>query len=82
MDKETIIKYTLNNNMQSIDLNVIREYCIEKGKNINKIDIFLQILRMDIPYLLHCYNTALEYYQEKFNIVVVIDKDNNVKYAY
>lgn len=77
MDKETVIKAT-----ESIDLSIITEYCQEMGKEPDKISSLISILPNIPPLLMSCYSTALEYYQIKFGISILKDKDGKIIKAF
>lgn len=68
MDRNFIKFCTVN--YPRIYKKVIRDYCLEKGKDEDKTDIFVALLNVDIELLQHCYNIALHYYQEKFDIQI------------
>lgn len=62
-------------------LELIKEYCLEKGKDPRYIDILLRILEyMGGMYNLNlstCYTTALDYYLDKYQLTLVFDNKMN-----
>lgn len=78
---DTYILDLLNGKKQpSID--ILIEYCLEQGKDIEDINKFIQIL-MNMPIVLNeCINYVIQYYQDKYNIILIYDKDNNFINAY
>ena len=78
MDKDRIIAYTLG----IPDMDLIYEYCLEMGKKEEDISKFMTVL-MFYPYQCNqCFYYALEYYQRKFNICIITDKENRIISAY
>lgn len=58
---------------------VIKDYCLEKGKDESKTDLFIALLNMmDTELLDYCYMTALHYYQKKLNIQIWSDDQGNI----
>lgn len=76
MDKETIISITTSGH---IDLGVIYDYCIEKGKEKEKTRELIEALA-SIPMVLwkDWYIEAVEYFQRKYRIVIVTDRNNRI----
>lgn len=76
MDKETIISITTSGH---VDLGVIYDYCIEKGKGKEKTRELIESLA-SIPMVLwkDWYIEAVEYFQRKYRIVIVIDRNNRI----
>lgn len=69
-------------------LELIYGYCIDKGKPEIQISSFIAALerdamlnplrsRMETPLKDYCFDYALKYYTDKFNIVLLFDKNNN-----
>lgn len=82
MDKETIVKLTKSN---EFDLEVIYDYCIEMGKDellVSKLmselitHPFAEMIKRSY------YFDALEYYQRKYNICILKDRDGRIITAY
>ena len=78
MDKETIIALTMG---KPDSKGLVFEYCIEMGKEEFETSKFLATIMMT-PYYEWCFQYALEYYQRKFNICILIDKDGRIIKAY
>lgn len=76
MDKETIIDITTSGH---VDLGVIYDYCIEKGKEQEKTRELIEALG-SIPTVFwkDWYVEAVEYFQRKHGIVIVTDKNNRI----
>lgn len=79
MTQEKIIQLINNGNQ----LELIKEYCLEKGKDPAYIDILLRILKyrgglyisgLDLS---ACYTTALDYYLDKYQLTLVFDNKMN-----
>ena len=77
MDRDFIVKvarqlYGLDTiNMSDITL-LLREFLTEKGKDKDKIDLFIKtIVRVPLNFTLEYYLTALEYYRCKFGVVTL-----------
>lgn len=76
MDKETIIELTWH---PIFNTKIIKEYCIEMGKNEDIIELFIQVLPVLPSNIIHnIFNIALEYFQIKFNIVIHTSKEGNI----
>ena len=59
-----IIPFNMNNQLQMIE-----EFLLEKGKERNKIDLFIKTLsKLPIQLTLDYYITAINYYIIKFNV--------------
>lgn len=67
-------------------LELIYMYCIDMGKSEILVSGFISTLAKDdmlnpLRYrtgiLLYCFSYALRYYADKFNIVLLLDKNNN-----
>lgn len=78
MDKETVIALTKG---ESDKTGLIFEYCIEMGKEGLEASKFLAELILS-PYYDCCFNYALDYYQRKFNICILRDKEGRIINAY
>ena len=78
MDKQTIIDLTL---AKPYDGDLIFEYCIEMGKEESETIKFINLL-IFTPYYNYCFKHALDYYQKKFNIILLHDKNGNLITAY
>lgn len=78
MDKETIIALTMG---EPDTKGLIFEYCLEMGKEDLETSKFLAVLMLS-PYYDWCFNYALEYYQRKFNICILRNKEGRIITAY
>lgn len=78
MDKETIIALTLG---EPDKKGLVYEYCIEMGKEELETSKFLAVLILS-PYYHWCFNYALDYYQRKFNVCIIRNKDGRIITAY
>ena len=73
MTRETVVKMS-NDWMQGrVDTNdaseCIRDYCLEHNKDPQKTELFIQqVITHSIK---SCIKEALEYYQRKFNVLVI-----------
>lgn len=70
--KEDVINATMS---ESIDIDLIKEYCIEHGKDNDMIDKLIMVLAVIPTKLMQYYMVALEYYQCKFNISLIHEKE-------
>lgn len=78
--KEDIIGYTLSD---KADLNLIVDYCKEKGKEESAISELIGFLLNDGFFLIpHFYKIALEYFQAKYEIVLIHNKNGILITAY
>lgn len=72
MDKEEFLKYlNVNENIE-----ILYQYCIEKGKKVSDINGFITLLQSIDPFgklLSNCISDAIKYYKDKFNIISIID---------
>lgn len=64
------------------DIKILHAYCKEQGKEDEEINKFLHYLFTDILLLKYCYNVALEYFQIKYEIVLLYDKFTNLITVY
>lgn len=68
---------------QNEAINLISEYCIDKGKPADKIGVFIQGLSMFPPQLLHGYMMdALEHFSKKYNLTKLQDSNNRIIQIY
>ena len=79
MDRNRIIELSQG---ESLDFNVIREYCLEHNKDPELIDKLLRVLNFDLITLGTYYEIALEYFQRKYEIILIHDKHNNLITVY
>ena len=68
MDKKSFIAYLRKEDY----LAILREYCVEKGKEITLINCFLGLLPLT-PIYSSCVEIAVRYYKEKLRIVTLFD---------
>ena len=81
MDKKKLLDI-LNKDITHKDAEIIiYDYCIENGKDESETDKFILLLKMT-PFMNACFNIALDYYKRKFNIISVIDTNNNTLKSY
>lgn len=52
-------------------LQLIFEYCLERGKEEDICRKFIDVLPLT-PYFLHCFEQALHWYKAKFNITEIM----------
>ena len=86
MNRDNIVE--LNKSVRisnSLSLNegieLLTNYCIEKGKDSNKTNQFLAIITQT-PIFIKYVNVALKYYSKKYEIIELWDKDNNLIQIY
>lgn len=79
MDRDRIMELSRWGN---IDLNVIREYCLEHNKDSELVEELLRALNFDLITLGIYYEIALEYFQRKYEIILIHDKHNNLITVY
>ena len=79
MDKKTLISI-LEDKSHSLGnvQKVIYDYCIEMGKDEKDTDTFIAYISNTLFFLRPCFETALNYYKNKFNIAEIIDSNNNI----
>lgn len=79
MSKSTILEH-LNSKDKNED-KIIVLYCFEKGKDLNSIKEFINVLKFVPLYgtannlYQYCYDYALTYYIQKYNIILLHDKN-------
>ena len=73
--RDTIIEATIHN---SYIAEIIVAYCNEYDKEEDKINTLITYLLTNPMLLLECYGIALEYFQHKYEIVLLHDKFNNL----
>lgn len=78
MDKETVIALTMGYPDKT---GLVFEYCLEMGKDELLTSQFLAILILT-PYYRECFQYALEYYQRKFNLCLLRDKEGRIIKVY
>lgn len=79
MTKEEILNI-LNgpySSQRMFQITVIYRYCLLKGKPDNLINLFIQMLLLNVGLLDYCFKTAYRYFVETFEIVSVI-KNNEL----
>lgn len=60
-------------------LQMMREFLLEKGKESNKIDLFIEALsKLPIQLTLNYYIVAIEYYFTKYNISRLINNSKTI----
>lgn len=82
MDKEKVIELTKGN---SFSLEVIYDYCIEMGKDellVSKLITALAMSPFGEMIKRNYYFEALDYYQRKYNISILKDKDGRILNAF
>lgn len=58
-------------------LELIYSYCIDMGKNELSTSQFIKtLLIISLAIKEYCYNYALQYYVDKYNIILLYDKNN------
>lgn len=76
MDKEEFLNLLNSNNY----IQILFNYCIEKGKTPEETEQFIQIINLvDLSkqMITACINTAVQYYKNKFDIITIINIENN-----
>lgn len=83
MDREKLISILNGKHNFTSYIELLVDYCVEEHKKpIEDTKIFIDIITKT-PFFSGCLNTAIEYYEKKFNIVKVIDtKTNNTILIY
>ena len=72
-----------NNNIDTkIALETIREYCIIKGKEEEKIDIFLYFLSQNPYSIMMYFDDSLKQLCYDFQVIILKDKNGNTILAY
>lgn len=78
MDRETFIRQ-LNNNALPVD--ILYEYCLEKGKKTEEITQFVIAIKAIDPFgnlLDSCMMDAIRYYRNKFNVISITDTTGKI----
>ena len=79
--KEEFISYVKEGKNKSWD-KIIRAYCEEFDKEEKDIDNLLSVLPL-VPLLLYqYYDIAQDYFFTKFEVIILVDKDKNIKDIY
>lgn len=82
MDRERLVSILNGKHDFTTHIELLIDYCVEHNKPIEETKIFINIIAQT-PFFSGCLNTAVEYYEKKFNIVEVIDtKTNNIILIY
>ena len=83
MDREKLLAILNRKADISSYIELLVDYCVEEHKKpIEDTKIFIDIITKT-HFFSDCLNTAIEYYEKKFNIVKVIDtKTNNTILIY
>lgn len=84
MDKAQVITHLLCGTERD-DLALIYNYCIDMGKSIKLSKLFIELLLCSFEghmQINHCKQYAIQYYTNKYQIVLVYDKNNKLIYAY
>jgi hypothetical protein len=80
MDRNSYLKLRTNLDTEDNYIKLIQNYCLEKGKNIEDINKFINTI-MHPKYLI-VINTIIQdiinYYDNIFNLVTLSDKNNNI----
>jgi hypothetical protein len=85
MDREFILKasqdYYINNNIKSdIITDILKDYCcVEHNKDKDSTEILIQILLSNFPIFHTMFEYALEYYENKFNIIKIKQENKIIK---
>lgn len=75
MDKQTIINLSnqfYNNQIPKEGPRIVYNYCIEKGKDPNLTNTFIQ-MSLQLGFFNSLYQQVLEYYQRQFEVCLVKD---------
>lgn len=73
MDKQTLIDLSnqfYNNQIPKEGPKIVYDYCIEKGKDPNLTNTFIQ-LSLQLGFFDSLYQQTLEYYQRQFEICLI-----------
>lgn len=83
MDREKLLAILNRKADLSSYIELLVDYCVEEHKKpIEDTKTFINIIAQT-PFFSGCLNTAVEYYEKKFNIVKIIDtKTNNTILIY
>lgn len=82
MDRERLVSILNEKQDFAPYIELLIDYCIEHNKPIEETKTFVNIIAQT-PLFSGCLNTAIEYYEKKFNIVKVIGtKTNNTILIY
>ncbi len=77
--KEVSIKYYIKGNLSSKDVSkILKDYCCNiHNKDEESTETFIQIILANFPVMSDIFTYALNYYENKFNIIK-ITKDNKI----
>jgi translation initiation factor 2 beta subunit (eIF-2beta)/eIF-5 len=73
MDKQTIIDLSnqfYNNQIPLNAVQIVLNYCVERGKNPNLSNTFIQ-MSLQLGFFNSLYQQVLEYYQRQFEVCLV-----------
>lgn len=78
MDKEEFIELINRKSMfRSIIDYILREYCLEQSKDIQSTNAFIAVVSM-LPVYEELANYAIDYYKRKFEVITLLDKNNQI----
>lgn len=77
--KERVIQATLSD---TIDVDIIIEYCNEVGGDSDAISTLMSIIVYFSDLLNYCYSIALEYFHIKYEVVLCYNKKGKLITAY
>lgn len=75
MDKERLL-VVLKHPRTEYLIELLKEYCLEMGKPLNMTLVFLNLV-VQTPFFHECYDIAINYYKNKFNVTDLIDNKTN-----
>ena len=77
MDRKTIVLYTKL--YPHVFDEVIEQYCLEKGKDSRLTHKFVLMLHLNKLRQQYCYDIALSYFQLKYNVTLLHDKEGKTQ---
>lgn len=77
--KEQVIQATLSN---TVDIDIIIEYCNEVGGDSEAIQELIPVIIYFSDLLDYCYSVALDYFHRKYEVVLCYSKKGKLITAY
>ena len=81
MDRQTVVEVSniLNQGrIPSNSLQIIAEYCREKGKQEDTISAFMSVISTEIMLIRKCLEEAIDYYKTKFKVCELYSAPNSL----
>lgn len=82
LSRETFIKLLNEHNTPKVSLEIVRLYCLYKGKNKGEVDNFIRLLSIYLPMIdfPSIYYIAKEYLMTEYSINTIYKNNNPILY--